>query len=306
MANFFCLVVDDGGFHRMRPDGDGMQVDFSAYTNIARLARHFDVQIILACTTKFLDVHLVSESPRPHEDTPRIIALLEAHRDRIIVADHGYDHRWGNSYLEFYDYKHRYGRPADEQERHIDQSMMVYENLGWPVPKLFVAPSHGWEPGVTDRLYAERGVRYLTSYVWIKNVITGPLDILRLGPKRLFEPQMKYPQNSPYLEVLPRLGLNIPSSSTQVSAFEWLRAYHSVVPTGSVRSMLLHRRMVSQPHNYAAHIANFAGDANYRRWCNFLEQVAANKARLAKTFDESLELWRHHKYDGEEVGRSDG
>lgn len=297
MNYFFFLVVDDGGFYQTWPDGYGELIDFSAYTNLVRLAENFQIQIVLACTTQFLDIQGVSESPRPHKDTFQLITLLENHSDCITIADHGYDHKFGNSYCEYYDYKDSRRRPVVEQERHIDQCMAIYKSLGWPAPQLFVAPAHGWEPGVTDRLLAERGFRYLTSFLWFKNTITKSTDILGLGWKQFFAPQMEYPQTSPYLKILPRLGTGISSKSTYVQPLEWLRAYHSVVPTGFIQSMLLHRRIVDQPHNYAAHIANFVGDTNYRHWCELLEHIATNKASLAKTFAESIQLWQNHRLD---------
>ena len=305
MGYFFFLVVDDGGFYRTWPDNRGELVDFSAYTNLVRLAEQFDIQIVLACTTQFFDIHAVSESPRSHKDTSGLIALLEAHAERLIIAEHGYNHQFGESYSEFYDYKQRRRRDAREQERHIDQSMAIYESLGWPVPQLFVAPAHGWEPSVTDRLLAQRGIRYLTSYLWIKNPIAKLRDVFPLGWKRFFEPQVKYPHTSPDLMILPRLGLGIPARATYMRRLEWQRAYQRVVPTGYLQSILLHRRKVSQPHNYMAHIANFAGESNYRQWSHFLERLASTKkVYLVKTFEESIKRWQSHRGDREE-GRAD-
>lgn len=294
ISSFFFLIVDDGGFYRTWPEGKGELIDFSAYLNLVRLSKYFNIQIVLACTTKFFDIHGVSESPQVHKDTARIINLLETHSERIIVADHGYDHLFGNNYCEFYDYKCKNSRPVIDQEKHIDQSISIYRSLGWPIPQIFVPPAHGWEPGVTDRLYGERGIKYLTSYLWLKQPIVKLANILPNNWKSIFKPKFEYPKVSQYLEVLPRLGLGIAAHYTNISTLGWWKAYHSIVPMNLMLSILLHRRSVNQPHNYTAHIANFSGEENYRQWYKFLENVANKKARLVKTFDESLQLWHSH------------
>lgn len=289
---FFFLVVDDGGFERIFPDNRGSLIDFSAYKNLVRLADSFDIQIVLACTVKFLDIHRVTKFPAPHVNSKRLISFLESHFDKLVLADHGYDHQFGKSYCEFYDYVNDIHRSATEQAEHIDQNIDVYRSLKWEVPDLFVAPAHGWEPGVTDRLYAARGIRYLSSYLWIKHPVKRWSDILSLGMNKWFKPKIEYPSNSNYLEVLPRLGLGLPSDSTSISRLAWIKAYHSVVPTGLIRSILIHRRMVRQPHNYAVHIANFSGDSKYKEWSVFLENLNHGKVYFPKTYKESIRLWK--------------
>ena len=75
--HFFFLVVDDGGFQHSWPDNRGELIDFSAYENIVRLAQSFNIQIVLSCTTRYLDIDRVSTNPSPHKDSKRLIKLIE-------------------------------------------------------------------------------------------------------------------------------------------------------------------------------------------------------------------------------------
>jgi hypothetical protein len=288
---FFFLLVDDGGFSSTKPEY-GYKIDFSAYKNLVRLALHFDIQIGLACTSRYFDINGVSKLPKVHKDTRRIIDLLEKYRDRIIIADHGYDHIFGEGYREFYDYGTKMKRPVHEQEEHIDQSIAIYRSIGWPVPELFVPPAHGWEPGVTDRLYAERGLKYLSSYLWLKQPLK---NIKVLKPQKwsgFFEPRVKYPETSKYLKILPRLGFGISSSCLKIHRLNWEKAFLSVFPTNRIFSLLFQRRIITQPHNYKAHLANFSGENNFKGWRALLNRIADRKALLTRTFEESIDLWR--------------
>lgn len=293
-APWCFLVVDDCGFARTFPDNRGRPIDFSAYLNLVRLADALDTQVVLAVTTKFLDVDRITPTPAPHADTPRLIALIERHPHRLRVADHGYDHQFGPNYGEFYDYHRGRRRAPGEQARHLDLSAAVFRRLGWPQPELFVAPAHGWQPGVTDRLVAERGGRFLTSQLWLKHALARPADLKRLACGRLFRPQTVYPDHSCHLEVLPRLGVGITSEAMPPGGLDGLKLHWSVVPTGGVAALLLHRRRVSQPHNYSVHIGNFAGHRALRRWQRWLERIARRKAVFPPTFEASVRCWRTH------------
>jgi hypothetical protein len=288
---FFFLVVDDGGFQHLWPNKQGETVDFSAYENLLRLANAFDIQIGLACTTRFLDVHRISNRPAPHADSLRVINLLERNSDRLLVADHGYDHQFGSRYCEFHDYHTGRKRPLSEQEEHLEQSIKIYQSLGWPVPHMFVPPAHGWEPGITDQLYANHGFHFLSSVLWIKNSLPKPHNFIRPKREQIFSPLISYPDHSNYLKILPRLGLGIPSQATDIDPLRWYRAYHSVLPTNTAHAYLWHRRQTTQPHNYMAHIGNFAFEENYRAWHRLLERISETKAYLATSFNESIILW---------------
>lgn len=288
---FFQMIVDDGGFERTWPEPRGEKIPFAAYRNIVRLAKHFEIQIVLACTTRFLDVHRVSGSPGPHSDSGRLIDLLGRHRNRIIVADHGFDHIFGSGYAEFYDY--RTGTAPDEsaQRRRIEESRKIYDSLKWPFPPVFVPPAHGWQPGVTDRLYAEAGAKFLSGVLWIKSGIADLTGATRANLFHPMRPAVSYPGRSPYLKILPRLGLGIPSAMMKVSRLFWWKAFHSVFPASPIYGYIWHRRRVGQPHNYMAHVANFASEENYRRWKRFLQKIRSEKCRLARSFSESVALW---------------
>jgi hypothetical protein len=292
---FFFLIVDDGGFFSTEPE-DGYAIDFSAYRNLVRLALEFDIQIGLACTSRYFDINGISESPNTHKDTQRIIDLLEKYRDRIIIADHGYDHVFGEGYCEFYDYKGRVKRPIHEQEKHIDQSIAIYRSIGWAAPELFVPPAHGWEPGITDRLYAERGLKYLSSYLWLKHPLKNAKELTPAALVRFFKPAFTYPERSNYLEILPRLGFGISSKCLRINRITWEKAFLSVFPTNRVYSLLFHRRKIVQPHNYKAHLANFSGETNFHGWRILLDRIAKQKATLAGSFKESIKLWHQHSY----------
>lgn len=288
---YFMLAVDDGGFYRTFPDEKGAVIDPSAYTNLARLAEEFDTQIIIACTTSFLDIKRASRHPRPHANTTRILDTLEKHSDRLIVADHGYSHTLGSAYKEFYDHRSGQRLTRSLQTDHVEQSISVYRSLGWPVPELFIPPAHGWEPGVTDQILSEYGFRYLSSILWVKqgfpSMRQSPAGFLR----DFQTPEHVYPDRSKFLTILPRLGLGIPSYRTRIPSHMWYRAYASVLPASRLNQLLWHRHRVTNPHNYMAHIANFCFDANYRSWRKLLERIVDKKMQIAPSFKSSLEVW---------------
>ncbi len=287
----FFLVVDDGGFDRALPCGRGAPVRFAAYENLLRLAKDFGIQVVLACTTSFLDLDRVTPRTRPHADSRRLVDFLERNHDHIRVADHGYSHQWGDRYVEFYDYRTGEVRPAAEQERHIEWSRRIYRSLGWRFPEIFVAPGHGWEPGVTDRLYAERGCRFLTSMLWLKRPLSKTGLPAPGGFREIFRPWRIYPEVSDHLLVLPRLGLLIPADYDSPGRSVWLRARLAVLSRSRLISYLLHRHPAAPPHNYMAHIMNFTTEQALRGWERFLRRIAS-RVRLASTFEESVALWR--------------
>lgn len=293
--HFFSLVIDDGGFLRTYPDDKGDPVDFSAYENLVKIAQRFGIQIVLSCTSKFFDINKISENPQPHEDTPRIISLLERNSDYLIFADHGYEHQFNDSYSEFNNYISGIPRPVHEQEKQLDQSIAIYRSLGWPNPQLFVPPQNGWEPGVTDRLCAERGIKYLIAFLRIITSITKLFNPFNKKQKPFFKAKIVYPHNSKYLEILPRLGLGIPSYVQNIKGFMWKMAYQRVVPINLIVSSLLYRKSVTQPHNYMAHIVNFVGDNNFRNWCKFIESIGKKNVTLPASFNESLKLFHSHQ-----------
>lgn len=287
---FFFLVVDDGGFEQIMPDAKGPRIPFSAYRNLLTLAETFDIQIVLACTTAFLDIHRATPKATPHQDSKALVALLEQHNDRLLVADHGYSHLFQGRYTEFFD-PQLGSRDEQEQRQHIEYSLQVYESLGWAPPTLAVPPAHGWEPGVTDRLYAEHGFTHLSSMLWLKRHFNGLRDIFSHNPLRLFQPRHQYPNSSEHLQILPRIGLNIPAGTTLESSLQLWRTRASVLPTPTLISWLIHRRLPDQPHNYIAHVANFVSDDALQGFITLFEELQKKGVYLAKSFDESLQLF---------------
>ncbi len=287
----FFLIVDDGAFRHVYPCGRSTEIPFTAYVNILRLTKEFDIQIVLACTASFMDVKRVTPGAKPHADSGRLIDFLGKHTDRIILADHGYSHRWRERYVEFHDYRRDERRPEPEQKQHVEWCARIYQSLGLPFPEIFVAPAHGWEPGVTDRLYATQGVRFLSAVLWLKRTLseTG-FPAPRAWPL-IFQPHLVYPDSSPWLTILPRQGLLIPSHLAAPGRTEWLKARLAVTARSRAFSYLLHRHQALQPHNYMAHIMNFATDEAFRGWVRFLMKISA-KVTLVPTFAESLVHWR--------------
>ena len=286
--NIFYLIVDDGGFEKTFPDNKGKVIAFSAYENLLKLARQFNTQIVLACTSKFLDVKGISRTPAPHYHSKKLIKFLEKNNDKIIIADHGYDHLFENRYTEFYNYYEDKQRLRDEQRFHLDLSISIYKSLGWQTPKIFAPPAHGWEPGITDQIYAERGFEYLTSLLWIKK----PICIRHLFKPCFFsDPVANFPKNSAFLKILPRLSIGIPSNTTHLNKYHMWRAYRSVYKKDNVYSLIFHGKQTDQPHNYIAHIANFTGDKNYEKWELLINKLLSNNIYIPQTFRESVDCW---------------
>lgn len=289
----FFFAVDDGGFSHLYPDGLGPHIEFSAYENLLTLAQEFGLTVPVAVTAKFIDFSNISGIAECHRDSEALIGLLKKHPEHIEPAHHGVTHKMGDSYYEFFNPRSGLARPEQEQTRIAQVSSKIWRAAGLPSPQTLVPPAHGWEPGVTDKVFAAQGVKYLISLrhekVPLEDVRAGSL--LNFG--RALRPVFSW-SHSDYLEFLPRASMGISSHHFAISPLRASLVRHLVKPYRNAGQRLLQRTWRPRvPHSYMTHIGNFMGPDNLRFWREFLSWVQKHpRLQLAHNNAEAIALWR--------------
>jgi hypothetical protein len=149
--------------------------------------------------------------------------------------------------------------PEEIQQEHVYKSYLIFKDLQLDFPKLFVPPEHAWELGITDRILAEYGVRYLISH-----------------PHLTYEGQTYKWGNSPYLTFLPREDLGIWSHNTYLSIDKLEVVKRWILPRSTINNFLFSRKLFNRPvHSYMTHIGNFM-NGSYEFWKAFFRYVARN------------------------------
>lgn len=251
--------MDDGGFSYVDPDNPSEEITFDAYKNILELAREFEIRIPICFTMRYLDINNVSGCGQPVSYAMELIDLLGKNREYIEIGYHGLIHDNENHVGEFYLLDVHTPVSEEIQRDHVYKSSLIFKDLGWPFPKLFVPPTHAWELGTTDKILAEYGVRYLVSH-----------------------PRLKYRNhtykwyNSQYLTFLPREDMGIWSYDTLLQRHELEDVKKWILPRNMINNVLLFRRLSNKRvHSYMTHIANFKG-RSYEFWKAFFQYIKQN------------------------------
>lgn len=251
----FFIIVDDGGFDYATGKEKTGRIGMDAYENIVCLAREFKTRIPICFTAKFLDKENISGIGAPLEYVSELTNFLKSNSDAVEIGYHGLSHEHDGEAGEFF----RLGSDdrvlVSEQRDHIQKSAAIFEYWGFRFPKLFVPPYHAWERGVTDKLLASFGVRYLVSCSKIK-----------YGGRKYHWP------GSRYLEFLPRAGMGIYGNDYDIDlrAKRKIKFYPErniagfakdhIIPQKFFARLRLSKSLVCRPaHSYMAHIGNFSG-----------------------------------------------
>ncbi len=260
MKNFFnsypfFIIVDDGGFDYATGKEKTGRIGMDAYENIVCLAREFKTRIPICFTAKFLDKENISGMAEPLAYVSRLVEFLKQNVDAVEVAYHGLSHEYGDCAGEFFCLESGARVPATVQRDHIQKSALIFKYWGFGFPKLFVPPYHAWERGVTDKLLASLGVRYLVSCRQIK-----------YGGRKYHWP------DSRYLEFLPRAGMGVYGNDYDIDlrVKRKIKFYPErdivgfakdyIIPQKFFARLRLSKSLVSRPvHSYMAHIGNFSG-----------------------------------------------
>jgi len=253
----FFIIVDDGGFDYATGREKTGKICMDAYENIARLAREFKMRIPICFTAKFLDKENISGIGEPLEYASQLVDFLKQNADNIEIAYHGLSHEYQNCTGEFFCLDSGARVPAAVQHDHIQKSAAIFEYWGFSFPNLFVPPYHAWEWGVTDKLLASFGVRYLVSCRRIK-----------YGRRKYHWPDSKY------LKFLPRAGMGIYGNDYDIDsrARRNIKFYPEkdiagfakdhIIPQKIFSRLRLSRSLINRPvHSYMAHIGNFSGES---------------------------------------------
>ncbi|MBF0379496.1 MAG: hypothetical protein HQL69_00665 [Magnetococcales bacterium] len=281
----FFLVVDDGAFPKVHGH-HGQPIPFSAYETILRLAEKFNMRIPICFTMGYLDLGRRCGDIEPLSYGTKLLKFIEKHEDRIEFAEHGLYHRFGNTTFEYFNDHSQEGLGEAEQKQKITTIKNIFKDLGREFPTLQVPPAHGWQPGVTDRLYAQVGVKDIVSYRFRKHILR-PLDLVR--PKRLLKALSSYAYiwpDSQHLNFFPRVSMGILANDINPhGGFLAAKVKRYILPGPYIFRRLLHR--TPQPfavHSYMTHIANFAGPDAFEFWAGLLSYVQ-NSDRLVLAHD---------------------
>lgn len=251
------LVVDDGGIPFDKSNGTSNPIPFDAYQRILELAEKFNLIIPIAVIADFIDVDGISSNYRLiNKDAERIIAFLKKNAFRLPVWNHGLTHSYKNHETEFFIYGAQETVPESFQREHFEMSQTIFKNVGLKPPEVFVPPGHAWEPGVTDRIAKEFGIKTIAIREFEKRELRSWLKTPRSPYK------MKW-KRSLHLRSIYRLGLGITSTKRHFSNFDVVKTQAYIWPQNILLHFLIHRniRLTQKTDHFFAHIQNFS-DSN--------------------------------------------
>jgi len=267
----FFFIIDDGGFDYATGDQGSGKIGMDAYENIVRLATDFGIKIPVCFTAKFMDKENISGVGRPLEYASELVDFLKRNSDAIEIGYHGLTHEYQNHVGEFFCLDSGVRVPETIQKDHINKSKDIFDYWQLKFPEIFVPPYHAWERGVTDRLAADFGVRYLVSCRKIRYN----------GNKYQWE-------KSSYIEFLPRTGLGLYGNDYDIDCAKTRRiklypkknivefAKDYIIPQKLYSRLRLSRLIANAPvHSYMAHIGNFSG-RSIKFWYELLNFVKKN------------------------------
>jgi hypothetical protein len=289
----FFFVVDDAGLPTVHPNGTGPRIDYSAYENLLALAKEYGMRIPLCFTLKFVDVHHVSGLAEPVSYAGELLDLVRGNSQYLEAADHGLTHEFRGSCYEFFDPHTREALPEPVQRERVQTCAAIWDSVGFEFPEIFVPPAHGWQPGVTDRIYADQGTRYLISLPREKTTIESLRGLQRLNIWRWWKPVYHWPGSS-YLTFLPRASMGLNSTHLVISDLRSRFVRKSLDPDCRWPNVLLQRQLSPwSPHSYMTHIGNFVGRDNLAFWRELLDWVRRQPGlRLAHSSEEAMRIWQ--------------
>ena len=258
--NVFFLVIDDGG-HRFLPDNK-TEIPFSAYLSILRLAQEFEIKIPIGVTMKYLDINNVSGASSPISYSEKLINLIKSNKNYFELADHGFSHRLNGTGSEYFDPRKSIRVSKKEHEEKICKNLLIYKDLGFSFPEIFIPPSNFWEEGVTDRLYSKYGAKYLIGcrHCWHDiNQSKVNFIINYLSPIYSWK-------DSDYLLFLPRIGCGLGGDDVELGCRLFKKIKRRIFPNVLFDASKNRIFFKSSYHSYMAHIGNFMGSSSFDWW----------------------------------------
>ncbi len=272
----FFIVIDDGAFPFVnRPDGTRVSVPLDTYIAIRDLAKEFDTRIPVCFTMKYLDVHKVTNEAEPLEYAKELFDFLNDNSKYIEIGYHGLTHSFEGHVGEFFCLDTNTKVPEEIQAEHFRKSAEIFKSIGWSFPELFVPPSHGWEQGVTDRIAANFGTRYIVS--------KGAISYKGINYKW---------NDSEHIGFCRREDIGIYSYDIRLNQNHFKNARRHIIPRSRINNFRLRRRFSNTVcHSYMTHIGNFLPD-NLDIWKKIFSH-AKNKPQvsLSKTNLEAADIY---------------
>jgi hypothetical protein len=284
----FFLIVDDGGFDHVTLPYEKGKIDIHTYENILKLAKQYEIRIPICFTVKYLDKDNISGVGMSLDYIDELIEFLKNNAKYIEIGYHGLTHEYRNHVGEFFCLDSNMPVSENEQRDHIEKSKNIFDYWGMKFPELFVPPYHAWEEGVTDRILAEYGSKYLVSY------------------KKLKFSNYRYSWNgSQYLTFLPRTSIGLSGEDCELncnitrkirffpnkSIVDFTKSH--IIPRGIFSRLRIEHSLIDQPvHSYMTHIGNFSDQA-LEVWNNIFDYVVNNKRlSLCKSNDDAANYLR--------------
>lgn len=285
----FLIIVDDGGFDRAIEDDDRSSIGLDTYERVAELASRYGIRIPVCFTVKHLDKHGRSDMAQPLPYLEDLLHLLDDRASHIEFGYHGLTHEHQGGAEEFFDLRRNCPVPEAIQRQHMEVSRQILADCSLSFPRLFVPPYNAWEQGVTDRLAAEFGVRYLVAYRSMR-----------------YQGHRYRWHDSPHVEFLPRasLGLNgrdydVDEGVTRTLRFvpgtmsivDFMKRH--IVPQPLGWRVRISRSLMTHPvHSYMTHIGNFSQRA-MSCWYRLFDYVLAREdLKLCRTSEEAVGVYR--------------
>lgn len=253
----FFIVVDDAGFPHVNTRKESPKITIDFYTNILSVAKEYQIRIPLCFTLKYLDLYGVVQGSSPLPYVKELISLLKENTKFVEFGYHGLTHEYDGKPIEFFDIYTNSPVPNETQRSHIVSSFQIIESLNLVFPEIFVPPGHAWQPGVTDKLLCQYGVKYIIS-----------------RPMFRFNQRLYRWDTSQFLRFLPRTSIGISHDDLDLDRGirkttrlglvivngEWVKK--SICPRSLYYNLRCERRLLSTPvHSYMTHIGNFSNEA---------------------------------------------
>jgi hypothetical protein len=289
----FFLLVDDCAFPKVNGD-TGDDIPLLAYETLLRLAQTFELCIPLCFTMGYLDLAGRWPESTPLSYAKQLVDLVKKNPQHLMFCDHGLTHKFKATTYEFFNPATGETMLGDEQQKRVATITQIWSDLDLPFPDIMVPPAHGWAPGITDRLYAEAGCRYIVSLPHTKNPLRIKELLSSAGIKKSFAPGYQWPEQSQYLTLLPRSSIWLRHDHLNPSGWILQKMVRSLIqPCSGPFAALYNRGYNPYPvHSYMTHIGNFVGSDAFAFWSKILKWVKTHPAiTLARNFDEALQLY---------------
>jgi len=268
----FLIVIDDAGFPNVDSKRDSPEITMDFYSNVLNIAKQYKIRIPLCFTLKYLDVNQIGQDASALPYAEELIAFLKDSAEFIEFGYHGLTHEYDGKPVEFFDIYTNSRVPYSIQHSHILASYQIIESLSLPKPEIFVPPGHAWQPGVTDKLLSEYGIKYIVS-----------------TPTLRFNKRLYRWEDSPFLTFLPRTSIGVYHDDTNLDGgirkktrlgsivVNGDRVKKLICPRSIYYNLRWERRLTSTPiHSYMTHIGNFSNHS-MGFWKEVLDSVLERK-----------------------------